>query len=265
MGMPDAGSALKTAARNGVNLSYTEQGSGEPTLLFVHGWCCSHLFWGHQLPEFAERYRVIAVDLRGHGESDKPDQDYTIAGFVDDLLWLMGELRLRQPVIVGHSMGGVIAFNLARRDPQAVRAIVLVDSPIVPVPAALRPALDGVLAGLRSPAHADVAKSFVSQFMFRPDSDPGLKEWILSGMASAPQRVMATALESTVAEENMPSGRPPVPSLYVRATTQLASADEIRQRYPGLTVEEFDAAHFLHMEKPREFNALLKRWLEATL
>lgn len=264
MDTPEVG-PLKKATRDGINLRYAEAGSGEPALLLVHGWCCSHLFWQRQLPEFAGRHRVVAVDLRGHGESDKPDQDYTIAGFVDDLLWLLRELRLQQPVIVGHSMGGVIALNLARREPQAARAIVLVDSPLVPVPQALRPALEGVLAGLRSPAYVDVARSFISQFMFRGDSDPGLREWVLDRMASAPQRVMATALESTVAEENIPPGQLPVPALYVRATTQLASADEVRQRYPGMTVEEFDAAHFLHMEKPKEFNALLKRWLEATL
>lgn len=263
--MPGSAPSLQTAVRDGVALRYLEAGAGAPALLFVHGWCCDHQFWRQQLPEFAERHQVTAVDLRGHGGSDKPDQDYTIAGFVDDLLWLLNELRLQRPVIVGHSMGGLIALNLARREPRAVSAIVLVDSPIVPVPAALRPALDAVLAGLRTPAYAEVAKRFISQFMFRDDSSPELRDWVLAGMASAPQRVMSTALESTVAEENMPAGAPPVPALYVRATTQLASAGEIRQRYPGMTVEEFDAAHFLHMEKPRDFNALLKRWLEATL
>lgn len=256
---------LRTVVRNGVALRYTDAGAGEPPLLFIHGWCCNHQFWREQVSVFARQQRAAAVDLRGHGESDRPDQDYSIAGFVDDVAYLCRELRLEQPAIVGHSMGGVIALNLARKEPGLARTIVLVDSPVVPVPAALRPALDAVFAGLKSPAYVETAKSFVSQFMFRDDSDPVLKDWILQGMASAPQRVMWSALESTVEEENMAPGPLPVPSLYVRASTQLASAEEIRRRYPGMRVEEFDAAHFLHMERPTEFNALLTRWLEEGL
>ena len=256
---------MRTVVRDGVALRYTDAGAGNPPLLFIHGWCCNRQFWGEQVPVFAQRQRVVAADLRGHGESDKPDQDYSITGFVDDVAYLCRELRQEQPAIVGHSMGGVIALNLARKEPGLPRTIVLVDSPVVPVPAALRAALDAVFAGLKSPAYVETAKSFVSQFMFRDDSDPALKDWILQKMASAPQRVMWSALESTVAEENMVPGPPPVPSLYVRASTQLASAEEIRERYPGIRVEEFEAAHFLHMERPKQFNALLARWLEGGL
>lgn len=253
---------MRTVVRNGVALRYTDAGAGEPPLLFIHGWCCNHQFWREQVPVFAKRQQVVAVDLRGHGESDKRDQDYSIDGFVDDVAYLCRELRLNRPAIVGHSMGGIIALNLVRKEPRLTRTIVLVDSPVVPVPTALRPALDAVFAGLKSPAYVETAKSFVSQFMFREDSDPALKDWIVKGMASAPQRVMWSALESTLAEENMVPGPLPVPSLYIRASTQLASAEEIRERYHGMRVEEFDAAHFLHMERPKEFNALLARWLE---
>ncbi len=258
-----ARASLKTAARDGVSLRYTDTGQGDPPLVFVHGWCCNHDFWRDQVPAFAQRYRVVAGDLRGHGESDKPEQDYDIAGFVDDVAWLCGETGVERPVVVGHSMGGVIALNLARKRPELARAIVLVDSPLIPIPDALSAVRDATITGLKSPAYAEMAKSFVSQFMFREDSDQALREWVVDGMASAPQRVMWSALESTMAEENMPAGCVPVPALYVRAATQMATADQLRERYPGMAVEEFGAAHFLQMEKPAEFNEVLRRFVEG--
>ena len=73
--------------------------------------------WGDQIEAFAPKHRIIAVDLRGHGESDKPDQDYDIAGFADDMAWLIREIGLDRPVLIGHSMGGVTTLNLAAQAP----------------------------------------------------------------------------------------------------------------------------------------------------
>ena len=199
----------------------------------------------------------MAVDLRGHGDSDKPDQDYGIAGFVDDVAWLVREIGLEKPVIVGHSMGGVIGLNLVRKHPDVARALVMVDSPVTPLPDALQATADAVFAGLKSPAYVDIAKNFVNTFMFRPDSDAVLKQTIIEGMAEAPQRLMWSALSDTLSPENIAPGPIPVPALYVRAATQIASADEIKSRYPGLLLQDIDCAHFAQMERPDEFNELL--------
>src|SRR4029450_6066317 len=80
---------LKSANRDGVKLAYLDTGSGDPALVFIHGWCCNHTMWGEQTKAFAQRHRVIAVDLRGMGASDKPDQDYDIDGFAEDIPGLL--------------------------------------------------------------------------------------------------------------------------------------------------------------------------------
>jgi len=64
--------------RDGVKLHYEEAGAGDPPFVFVHGWCCNHTYFAPQFDHFAKNHRVVAVDLRGHGASDKPEQDYTI-------------------------------------------------------------------------------------------------------------------------------------------------------------------------------------------
>lgn len=251
---------IRTEVRDGVSLAYMDTGSGGPPLVFIHGWCCDRSYWRDQLIEFQGRHRTVAVDLRGHGDSDKPDQDYAISGFVDDVAWLCEKIGLERPVIVGHSMGGVIGLNLVRKHPDLARALVMVDSPVTPLPDSFRATADAVFAGLKSPAYVNVARNFVST-MFRADSDPALRQTIIDGMAAAPQRVMWTALQDTVSPTNIAAGPIPVPALFVRASNASASADEIAAHYPGLRVEEFDASHFLQMEKPEAFNELLGRFV----
>jgi pimeloyl-ACP methyl ester carboxylesterase len=89
-----------------------------------------------------------------------------------------------------------------------------------------------------------------------------LKQSIIEGMAAAPQRLMWTALTDTLSPENLVPGPIPVPALFARASTQISSAAEIKSRYPGVRVQDIDAAHFLQMENPEAFNELLRRFIE---
>jgi pimeloyl-ACP methyl ester carboxylesterase len=253
---------LKSAVREGVNLRYLDIGSGDPAVVFIHGWCCNQSMWGDQIEAFSPKHRIIAVDLRGHGESDKPDQDYDITGFADDMAWLINDIGLDRPVLVGHSMGGVTTLNLLRKVPDIARAAVFVDAGITPFPAELMPMVDQAIEALKTPAYVEVAKNAIGQFMFREESPPELRDRVVCDMAEAPQRLMYTAIRSTLSEENYPPGPMPVPSLFVKAATLQATEEQIKERYPGMEVVSMDAAHFCHMEKPEEFNAILSRFLE---
>lgn len=257
---------LKTALRDGVRLRYLDSGSGDPPLLFIHGWCCNHTFWREQIPSFEGRHRVVAIDLRGHGESDKPEQEYTIAGFVDDVAWLCEAIGLQSPIVVGHSMGGIIALRLALDRPEMVKGAVLVDaSPLPPLPA-LAGQLDGLTRALGSPAYKGVASAFVS-FMFTPYSNPALKQEVTSIMTSAPQYVMASAFSSTTEEPSkFPAGDLPVPALLVAAGHRPPDLARAQARFPNLqTAMVVGAGHFLQLEVPDQFNPMLHRFIEVSL
>jgi pimeloyl-ACP methyl ester carboxylesterase len=71
----------------------------------VHCWCGDHTHLAPQFDYFGRTHRVVAVDLRGHGASDKPMQEYAVAGFADDLAWLCDQLGVVKPVVVGHKHG----------------------------------------------------------------------------------------------------------------------------------------------------------------
>lgn len=114
-------------AHDDCSLHYEEYGQGDP-LLLVHGLGSSSLDWERQIPAFAAHYRVIVVDVRGHGRSDKPRERYSIAGFSSDIEALIEHLNLGPVHLLGLSMGGMIGFQFAVDHPQLLRSLCVVNS-----------------------------------------------------------------------------------------------------------------------------------------
>lgn len=112
---------------NGVDLYYERVGSGPP-LLFIHGLGSSTRDWEYQAPFFASRFSVICVDLRGHGGSAKPPGPYRIAGFAADVAGLLRALDVAPAHVVGLSLGGMVALELALCAPELVRSLTIVNS-----------------------------------------------------------------------------------------------------------------------------------------
>jgi pimeloyl-ACP methyl ester carboxylesterase len=109
---------------NGINLHYVEAGSGDP-LLLIMGFGGDHLAWAFQTPVFAHRYRVIAFDNRGAGQSDVPDLPYTTRMMADDAAGLLDALGIERAHVIGVSMGGMIAQELTLNHPRRVRSLQL--------------------------------------------------------------------------------------------------------------------------------------------
>jgi pimeloyl-ACP methyl ester carboxylesterase len=253
---------MQTLTRDGVRLAYVDAGSGDPPFVLVHGWTCDHTYFAPQAEHFRRDHRVVAVDLRGHGESDKPEQDYTMAGFAGDLAWLCGELELRRPVVVGHSMGGVIALEMAARHPGAIGAVVAVDSPILP-PQWVRDLIDGVVPELKGPEFRDASRAFVGQALFLPTDDEQRKVQIVEHMSSAPQHVMASAMVNIFAWDSAAAAAAcKVPTLLINATVPLAEVERFKEHCPQLVVgQTVGAGHFNQLEVPEQVNAMIERFM----
>jgi pimeloyl-ACP methyl ester carboxylesterase len=112
---------------NGVEIAYTDQGKGIP-ILFVHGYPLSKAMWDPQVKTLSTSFRVITVDLRGHGESESPLWLYTMDMFADDIRVLLDHLSIDQVVLAGFSMGGYITFAFYRKYRNRVKALVLADT-----------------------------------------------------------------------------------------------------------------------------------------
>ena len=257
---------MQKLIRDGVALAYEEAGQGDPTLLLVHCWTCDHSFLAPQLRHFTVRHRVVNVDLRGHGESDKPKQAYTLAGFADDLAWLCAQLGVENPVIVGHSMGGNVALEVARRHPDLPRAVVMIDSCII-APAALESALKSMGEGLRGPDYREVSKQIVEGVSL-PTDDPRRKAWIAKVMSAAPQLVASSAFDEHILrwDGEAAAATCKVPALYIGAANPLSDLDRLRAACPHLVVgQTVGAGHFNNQEVPEQVNAMIERFLATSV
>ena len=116
-----------------VALYYESIGHGIP-LLFIHGLGASTRDWQQQVKHFSSRYQVLTIDLRGHGQSTKHQGPYTIAQFARDIVALIKRLDISSAHVVGHSLGGMVAFELAVTEPELIRSLVIVNSgPEIPM------------------------------------------------------------------------------------------------------------------------------------
>ncbi len=115
---------------NGVKLHYVTQGNGA-LMLMLHGFPEFWYSWRHQIPEFAQNYQVVALDLRGYNDSDKPKEQsaYVMDEFIKDIEGVIRGLGYDKCVLVGHDWGGAIAWNFAYSRPQMVEKLIVLNMP----------------------------------------------------------------------------------------------------------------------------------------
>ncbi len=251
--------------RDEVTLHYDDTGSGAPPLLFVHGWACESSHFAAQVKHFSPRHRTVTVDLRGHGRSDSPRQDYTIAGFADDVAWMCRELGLEHPVVVGHSMGGMVAVELAATLPDLASAVIAVDSGLVlnSAPAMKMRAIDAKALESTSDYDSEVRKLIDSMFI---DADnPENRRRISEGMAAVPRHVAASAMRSISewdATSALTACRFPLMHITTRRPPDPAITELVPGIMQGMTV---GSGHFAQVEVPDQVNAMIDRFLEIVV
>ncbi|MBM3933583.1 MAG: alpha/beta hydrolase [SAR202 cluster bacterium] len=250
-----------------VDLAFEESSAPEPigALVLVHGWACDHTYMAPLFRHFAARYRVVSVDLRGHGESDCPAQDYTIDGFADDVAWLCDRLGIRSPVIIGHSMGGVVAYEAAARHPGLARAIVALDSPLAMDDLRVR-AMRPLRRRFHAPEYRELVKDHV-RGMFLPTDDADMQARIVEGMSSRPQHVIASAMEHMLLSRSASAATTPPVSVPVLAVASagghMTDLDRLSRLCPGLvTGQTLDSGHFLQLQVPARVVSMIERFLE---
>jgi pimeloyl-ACP methyl ester carboxylesterase len=255
---------------DGTRIHYLSYGKGREALVLVHGWSCNLDFWRDQIPDFEKRSRVIAIDLPGHGQSDKPQVTYSMELFARAVEAVMRDAKVERAVLVGHSMGTPIARQFYRKYPNKTLAIVIVDG-------ALRPfgdkkMMDGFIASFRQPTYKE-AGSQMFAVMAGPHLSTELKERIQASFLNTPQHVLVSAMEGMADNSIWGPDKINVPVLAILAKSPFWPADTEqfdRSIAPKLDYQVWDGVgHFLMMERPKEFsqaviafldkNALLKK------
>lgn len=185
-------------SRDNTPISYEVFGSGEPTLLFVHGWSCDSRYWRMQVDQFAQKYRVVVMDLAGHGHSGMNRACYSMQAFAEDVQAVAEAVGSKTLILIGHSMSGEVVAHAARMMPERVIGLIGVDSlDNIEYPLSRREA-EAMIAPMLDDFRKE-SRAFVATMM-RPDSDPAIREWILDDMSAAPADVALETMEGYLFE-----------------------------------------------------------------
>ena len=177
-----------------IPITYEVYGEATPALVFVHGWSCDRSYWKEQVKPFSFSYKVVAIDLAGHGTSGKGRKDYTMESFGADVEAVVKKLGLKQVILIGHSMGGDVIAEAALRLPGSVKGLIMIDT-YKKLGAGRTPAeVELFIKKLRN-NFPDSARAFVRS-MFPGGTDPSLVESIAEDMSSAPPEIALNALEN---------------------------------------------------------------------
>jgi sigma-B regulation protein RsbQ len=246
--------SVRAASVDGAEIHSITAGSG-PTIIFVHGWTCDTSSWREQMPAFDDDYRVIALDLPGHGLSESPaGAKLSMDLFARAIEAVRAEAGAGQVVLVGHSMGAPVIRQYAIRYPERVAGLVAVDGP-----------LDlGVLGAVgQLPTPTPEVREAMIRGMFVPETPPALQQHILQMMLGASEATAAGAMAAMFDPSIRTDDVIDVPALVVVAgSNAVPDPASLRRVVPRAeTAQVPGTGHFLMMEKPAEFNALLAGFL----
>jgi len=266
--------------RDGVRLAHFDVGPEapqSPPLVLVNGWTGDHGIFTPQIAHFGKNRRVVAVDLRGHGASDAPEQEYTMAGFADDIAWQCAQLGLKKPVVIGHSFGGALALELCGRYPELASGMVMIDS-IVMAPQALRdsPELQRLLEGIGGPNYREVSRANAWEIGCDFDDSARRKmiydTYVLPPCDKIPQQAAFSTIKNYALNyDPTPAAEAcKIPMAYISAdvpmVTMARDLDRLKQICPQMVFgQTLLAGHFNTIEVADQVNAMLDRFLAVGL
>lgn len=252
----------KYAKLDGAKVHYKSYGTGNEALVLVHGWGCNLNHWRDQIPDLAKRSRVLALDLPGHGQSDKPEISYTIDVFANAIDAVMRDAKVERAVVVGHSMGTPVARQFYRKYPQKTAAIVIVDGGLRPF--GTKEMREQFLAMFRGPNYKETLGQMLSQMGGTLSAAD--KERVKSSFDSTPQHVLVGAMENMNQDSLYGPDKMNVPVLAILAKSPFWAPDTeqfLRGLAPDLEFQMWEGVtHFLMMEKPKQFNDAVVAFLD---
>lgn len=252
---------------DGTKIAYTKSGSGQLTLIFVHGWCCNKDFWKFQVPHFSQKYNTVVLDLAGYGQSETREI-HSFNNWGDDVLSVVEAIKPEKYIFIGHSIGGYVVLNAATKADNRLLAIVGAD------------AYKGTLERTYTEEYAkkaEEANRLLSDEEFKedmrdigswfvPESDPSNIEWTKNQMAQCNRETCAQGLREYYLFRNKTTEEFKKLRCHVFGINKYSSQFDMdffetnHIDFRPYYIE--NVGHFIMMDDPKTFNNLLEDIIE---
>jgi pimeloyl-ACP methyl ester carboxylesterase len=250
-------------SNHGVNIAYTDTGKGDTSLLFVHGWCINKSYFAGQVKYFGNRYRVITMDLPGYGQSGKNRNSWTVNDFAGDVTSVITTLKLKNVILIGHSMAGEIIVQAKLNTPRQVIGLVGIDNfkgfDGKPETAKAKADYAEAIALLKK-HFKTVATTYFNQDLFYKTTNAAIRKRILSDVANADSTIAIASMEdnsfNTVAKLRAAKTKL---HLINSDYTPNDTIGFIKAGIPYQLLQIHATGHFPMIENPAEFNRLLQK------
>jgi non-heme chloroperoxidase len=251
---------------DGIKIHYLEAGSGRP-IVFIPGWTMPAWIWQKQIDEFSKKYHVVAVDPRSQGESDKPPYGHLPETRARDYRELVDHLGLKQPVLVGWSMGcGELMKYIEQFGADNVGGLVLVDGFLSDRPS---PQLFTAMSGWMNQLQQDRRKQadgFVRSMFKKPQPEDYLRR-VIDASVQVPADTAVILIYNMIAVKDFSGGfaRMNRPLLFAYQPDTQQTADFLKSKLGDkVLLERFEGdGHALFVDEPEKFNRVLEEFLQS--
>jgi pimeloyl-ACP methyl ester carboxylesterase len=278
VGLPPAFAAITDSASDAATLTshfakfetnkvhYAVTGRGRHTVVFVHGWGGNTGFWRDQVPALENRAKLILVDLPGHGQSDKPQTEYTMDFFARGVIAVLRDAKVQRATLVGHSMGTPVIRRVYALAPEKVAGLVAVDG-LLRRPKGTPEQFEAFVAPYRTEQYREHTTQFIAAMFPNPGTEK-LRDWTLAQVLATPQHVLSGAMDGMF-KQDQPAwdlGQVTIPVMAINAKSPMWTSEYeayVRGLSPKTDYVVIEGAgHFLMREKPAEFNKALVALLQ---
>jgi pimeloyl-ACP methyl ester carboxylesterase len=252
--------------RPDAQIAYVQQGSGDSTVLLLHGMCCDHTHMLGLADHLAQSHRVVAFDLRGHGRSQPTTADckFDTDAMCGDIDALLDHLGIDRALLIGHSLGGTISLGYANRRPERVRGLIMLDSGIRPLEV-IQADHSRRVDERNSEAPPDPGVFFRSR-LFEPTDGDELMDQVVAMMTDFPNdRAVALTSDLVMSFDS-----------YREAVACTVPAANILASRPSFTSSKYlddlgpnwqiartvGAGHFVQLVVPDQVSAMVDRFIE---
>lgn len=253
-------------SRNNLHIAYNSCGTGDTTLLFVHGWCINKEYWEPQVKYFCPRYKVVTIDLPGFGQSGTNRVDWNFDEYTEDIKTVIEQLQLKNVILIGHSMSGDIILNVSNKYPSLLTGIVGVDNlhtPGGPLSSDQQKEM-AAFFDMLSAGFDTTVNNYMRQSLFQPTTDSSVVNRVMNNVFTCDSSIAIKVLQSltVISQQEKKLMKGLSHKLYLVNSDVLPIQSDSLEKYcnKGFHAELVHATgHYPMIEKPAEFNTALQK------